>query len=72
MGVFGLAARRILMPPDPTAAQLLAVGQLASRWSIASIILLFVAGALLFYFVDEEKGRAEALLLARPVGLPPQ
>jgi UMF1 family MFS transporter len=72
MGLFGLAARRILMPPDPTAAQVQAVAQLASRWSIASVILLFAIGALLFYFVDEEKGEAEAAMLARSGEVPPQ
>ncbi|MBW2220118.1 MAG: MFS transporter, partial [Deltaproteobacteria bacterium] len=61
MGIVGLAARRILMPPSPTAAQIEAVGMLASRWSIASVIILFIIGAVLFYFTDEEKGRAEAL-----------
>ena len=65
MGLVGLAARRILMPPDPSAAQVLAASQAASRWSIASVIILFVIGGLLLYFVDEEKGRTEALLLAR-------
>jgi len=40
-----------------------AVGQLASRWGIASILILFIIGAILFYFVDEEKGRLQAELL---------
>jgi UMF1 family MFS transporter len=63
MGLVGLIARRILMPPAPTPEQLTAVGQLASRWGIASISILFIAGAILFYFVDEEKGREQAALL---------
>ncbi len=71
MGIVGLAARKILMPPDPTAAQVLAAGQAASRWGIASVVLLFAIGAVLFYFVDEERGRAEALLLAHPDEAPP-
>jgi cbb3-type cytochrome oxidase subunit 3 len=41
------------------------VGQLASRWGIASISILFIAGAVLFYFVDEEKGRQQAALLEK-------
>jgi UMF1 family MFS transporter len=63
MGIVGLLARRILMPPAPTAAQIEAVGRLASRWSIGSILLLFIVGAVLFYFVDEEKGKKEAICL---------
>jgi UMF1 family MFS transporter len=63
MGLSGLIARRLLMPPAPTPEQVIAVGQLASRWGIASISILFIAGAVLFYFVDEEKGRQQAALL---------
>jgi UMF1 family MFS transporter len=63
MGTVGLIARRALMPPDPTPEQVIAVGQMASRWGIASILILFIAGAILFYFVDEEKGREQAALL---------
>ena len=65
MGVVGLMMRNVLMPDSPTAEQIIAVGQEASRWSIASIIILFVIGAGLFYFVDEEKGRKEAEYLNR-------
>jgi UMF1 family MFS transporter len=65
MGVVGLIAQRILMPPLPTPAQVAAVNQLASRWSIASILILFLLGAILFYFVDVEKGKEKAALLAR-------
>jgi len=64
MGIVGLTARRMLMPPAPTPEQLQHIGQLASRWSIGSILILFLVGAILFYFVDEEKGRAEAVLLS--------
>jgi len=63
MGLVGLIAKRILMPPAPTPEQVIAVGQLASRWGIASILILFIVGAVLFYFVDEEKGREQAALL---------
>jgi UMF1 family MFS transporter len=63
MGLAGLIAKRLLMPPVPTPEQIIAVGQLASRWGIASILILFFAGAVLFYFVDEEKGRQQAALL---------
>jgi UMF1 family MFS transporter len=64
MGFVGLIVKRILMPAFPTHAQVVAIGQLASRWGIASILILFVLGAILFYFVDEEKGKAQAALLA--------
>ena len=64
MGVVGLIARRLLMPPTPTPGQIEHVGQLASRWSIGSVLILFLIGAILFYFVDEEKGKAEAAYLS--------
>jgi UMF1 family MFS transporter len=64
MGVIGLIARRILMPPAPTPEQIQAVGQLASRWSMASLLVLFLAGGILFYFVDEEKGKEELAYLS--------
>ena len=63
MGLVGLIVKRILMPPAPTPEQVVAVGQLASRWGIGSILLLFMIGAVLFYLVDEEKGRQQAELL---------
>lgn len=37
----------------------------ASRMSITSVSLLFMAGGTLFYFVNEEKGREEARYLSR-------
>ena len=64
MGLVGLIVKRVLMPVSPTPAQVIAVGHLASRWGIASLLILFITGAILFYFVDEEKGKAQAALLA--------
>lgn len=64
MGIVGLIARRVFIPPSPTPEQIAHVGQLASRWGIASISLLFIIGAILFFFVDEEKGRIEAIYLS--------
>lgn len=64
MGLVGLIVRGVLIPPAPTPEQVITVGQLASRWGIASILILFLTGAILFYFVDEEKGRQQAELLA--------
>jgi len=55
MGGVGLIVRRILMPTDPTAAHILSIGRLASRWSIASILVLFILGGILLYFVDEKR-----------------
>jgi UMF1 family MFS transporter len=63
MGLVGLIVRGVLIPPAPTPEQVITVGQLASRWGIASILILFLTGAILFYFVDEEKGRQQAVLL---------
>jgi len=63
MVIVGLIARRMLMPPSPTPEQMEAVGQLAARWGIGSILILFIIGMVLFYFVDEEKGKAEVAYL---------
>ena len=63
IGVCGLAARQLLMPPSPTPEQMIHVARLASRWGIASIVLLFVIGAALLYFVDEDKGKQEMMWL---------
>jgi len=64
MGIVGLIVRRMLMPPSPTAAQLMSIGRVASRWSIGSILILFAIGVVLFYFVDEGKGKKQAKYLA--------
>ena len=64
IGVVGLMVRRMLIPPAPTPEQIAAAGQLASRWGIASILILFLIGATLFYFVDEDKGKQQAAMLA--------
>jgi len=60
MAYVGLAARRFLMPDQATMDQVESVGRLASRWSIASLLLLFVAGGILLWLVDEKKGQEEA------------
>jgi UMF1 family MFS transporter len=64
IGIVGLMVRRMLMPPSPTAEQLVSIGQVASRWSIGSILILLILGMVLFYFVDEEKGKEQAKFLA--------
>ncbi len=63
MAIVGLAARRLLMPPAPTPEQMQHVAQLASRCSIGSILVLFLAGAVCFYFVDEQAGKQQAAIL---------
>ena len=65
IGFSGLAARHLLMPPSPTPEQMVHVSRLASRWGIASIVLLFIIGATLLYFVDEGKGKQEMMCLER-------
>jgi UMF1 family MFS transporter len=65
MGGVGLLTRRLLMPPNPTPEQVVAIGQTASRWGLASVLVLFLVGGALFYFVDEEKGRAERKYLVQ-------
>ena len=64
IGVVGLLVRRIIMPVSPTPDELEQVGIMAARIGIGSILLLFITGAILFYFVDEEKGKAELEILS--------
>jgi len=64
MGGIALLSRHLLMPTSPTSEQIQEVGRKASRLSIGSLLLLFLAGAILLYFVDEKKGKAEALRLS--------
>ncbi len=64
IGIVGLITRRILMPDSPTPEQIVAVGRMASRWGIGSILILFFIGAFLFYLVDEEKGKKEIQYLS--------
>jgi UMF1 family MFS transporter len=53
MAVVSLVARRMLMPPNPTAAQISATGEAAARLSIAAILVLFLAGGILLAFVKD-------------------
>jgi UMF1 family MFS transporter len=64
MGIVGLVARNLLMPASPSPAEWAYYSQLASRWSIGSVALLFLIGGVLFYFVDENKGKMEAAYLS--------
>lgn len=63
IGVVGLTIKGTLGPLATTPEQQEAIGQIASRWGIGSVVLLFIIGAILFKFVDEEKGREEAKYL---------
>ena len=40
MGIVGLIVKRMMMPPSPSPEQITAVGQLAARWGIGSILIL--------------------------------
>jgi len=59
IGLSGLAARSLLLPAQPSAEDLFAVERLAARWSMGSVLVLFLLGAFLFARVDEEKGKEE-------------
>jgi UMF1 family MFS transporter len=60
MGTVGLFAKRLLMPQSPTELEAQNIGQLASRIGIASILILLIAGGIVFYLTgrDERKGEA--------------
>ncbi len=61
IAVTGLAARAALLPAEPSAEDLVAVERLAARWSMGSVLILFLLGAFLFAKVDEEEGKKELL-----------
>lgn len=60
MGLTGLLTKRLLLPSNPTPETMHAIGMQATRVSIISVLLLFIVGAGLFYFADEEKARMES------------
>lgn len=60
MGLVGLMVKNILISDAMSPEEIRVTSQLASRWSIGSILILFLVGGILFYFVDEEKGKKEA------------
>jgi UMF1 family MFS transporter len=59
MGVTGLLVKRMALPAAPTDQQIHATGLLATRVSIISVLILFIVGAVLLYFVDEAKAKSE-------------
>ena len=50
IGLVGLSVKWRLMPLTPSPAQVTAVEQAASRWSIGSLLVLFLAGGALLSF----------------------
>lgn len=60
IGVVGLTIKGTLGPLATSPEQMEAISQIASRWGIGSVVLLFIIGAVLFKFVDEEEGKREA------------
>ncbi len=59
MGLTGLLARTWLQQQEPGLDPTL-LGQEAARWSIGSILILFIIGGTLLSRVDEARGRAAA------------
>jgi len=60
MGFTGLAVKRFLLPANATIEQVAHTSLLATRTSIIAVLVLFLLGAVLLYFVDEEKGKLDA------------
>jgi UMF1 family MFS transporter len=48
IGATGLIARRLLLPLSPTPEEIVSVGQAAARWGMSSVLILFIAGAVIF------------------------
>jgi UMF1 family MFS transporter len=57
MGVVGLAARQLLHDFGPPELSPQAAANLAARFSLASVVVLFVLGGLLFYFANRARAR---------------
>ena len=62
MGFVGLKIRDFLIANSDGTRSMIELSQLASRWSIASLVILFLIGAWLLYNVDEAKGKEQARL----------
>ncbi len=60
MGVVGLAARRLLLEFGPGGLSTQAASQLAARFSMASVVLLFVVGGGLFYVANRARAKSGA------------
>ena len=55
MGLVGLAARHLLLEFGPGGMAPQAAAQLAARFSMASVVLLFVLGGGLFYLANRAR-----------------
>ncbi len=53
MGIIGITVKRVLLISTPYPAQMERISTIATRASIGSVLLLFLAGGLLLYFVKE-------------------
>jgi UMF1 family MFS transporter len=63
MGATGLVVRRWLAAGITDSDRLTAIGHQAARLSILSVLVLFILGGVLFYFVDEKRAQAELAAL---------
>jgi UMF1 family MFS transporter len=63
MGATGLAIRRWLAAGVADGARLTAIGHQAARLSILSVLVLFLVGGVLFFFVDEKRAQAQLAAL---------
>jgi MFS transporter, UMF1 family len=63
MGGTGLLVRRWLAVGVTDSDHLTAIGHQAARLSILSVLILFILGGALFYFVDEKRARTEVAAL---------
>ena len=59
MAFVGLLVKQFLLQDGISQQEMESISQIASRWSIGSVLILFIAGSVLFYFVDEEEGKLE-------------
>jgi len=59
MGFAGLMVKKLLTAEGMSPEMLQQIGQTASRWSLGSVIILFIIGAILLSFVDENVGKEE-------------
>jgi UMF1 family MFS transporter len=63
MGATGLVVRRWMAAGITDSDRLTAIGHQAARLSILSVLVLFILGGVLFYFVDEKRAQAELAAL---------
>ena len=59
VGLVGLLVKQFLIQNGMSDLELQSISNLASRWGIGSLLLLFIAGGIFLSFVDEEEGKNE-------------